>query len=79
MPHLTDRFVQLVPEGIRLKRQTSLFLVLALATLTRADAFNITNSPQYRNPEGRVTDAQFGEITTSYNERQVRFGLRVTF
>ncbi|MBA3762072.1 MAG: TonB-dependent receptor [Chthoniobacterales bacterium] len=45
----------------------------------RADAFNVTNSPQYRNPEGSVTDAQFGEITTSYNERQVRFGLRVTF
>lgn len=45
----------------------------------RADVFNLTNSPQYRNPEGNITDPQFGEITTSYNERQVRLGLRIVF
>lgn len=45
----------------------------------RADVFNLTNSPQYRNPEGTISDPQFGEITTSYNERQVRLGLRIVF
>jgi hypothetical protein len=45
----------------------------------RIDAFNATNSPHFNNPSGSFGSASFGQITGASGERQVRFGLRVTF
>ena len=57
----------------------------------RAESFNFTNTPHFNNPganvsnlrlnpDGSVLDLNgFGEITSSFGERQFRFGLRVAF
>ena len=55
----------------------------------RADIFNVTNSPQFNNPNGGFTPSPtgtfpfagntFGQITGAFGERLVRFGARVTF
>jgi hypothetical protein len=41
-------------------------------------AFNLTNSTHFNDPAGSFTGA-FGQITTSYGERQVRLGARLEF
>jgi hypothetical protein len=41
-------------------------------------AFNATNSTHFNDPSGSVTGA-FGQITSSYGERQVRIGARLEF
>ena len=43
-----------------------------------ASAFNLTNSTHFNDPSGSVTGA-FGQITTSYGERQMRLGARLEF
>jgi hypothetical protein len=47
----------------------------------RIDAFNVTNRPQYENPNGEFGNARFGQITTTRadTERVVSFVLRVLF
>lgn len=47
----------------------------------RAEAFNITNTPQFTNPDGNVTDGNFGLIsaTRQYSERQLQMAVRFTF
>jgi len=45
----------------------------------RADAFNVTNTPHFNNPNGAFGSATFGQVTTAFGERLVRFGARVTF
>jgi outer membrane receptor protein involved in Fe transport len=45
----------------------------------RADAFNLTNTPHFNNPNGSFGQATFGEISSSFGERLVRFGARVIF
>jgi Carboxypeptidase regulatory-like domain len=45
----------------------------------RVDAFNVTNSLHANNPNTTFGDATFGQITGSYGERLVRFGLRFVF
>lgn len=46
----------------------------------RADALNVTNSPNFNNPNGAFGNAAFGQVTgTVGGERLVRFGARVTF
>jgi hypothetical protein len=47
----------------------------------RIDAFNVTNSPHFENPERTFGNANFGRITAviANNERLIRFGLKVTF
>lgn len=45
----------------------------------RAEAFNLTNTPHYRNPVGNFESASFGKVLSSYGERQVRFALRLEF
>ncbi|HXG57385.1 MAG TPA: hypothetical protein VNJ03_18540, partial [Vicinamibacterales bacterium] len=48
--------------------------------LVNASAFNVTNTTHYRNPSGSFTTAStFGRITSSFGERQIRFGGRFTF
>ncbi|MEK7855913.1 MAG: hypothetical protein AAB288_07475, partial [Acidobacteriota bacterium] len=41
--------------------------------------FNVTNSPHYNNPSGSFTSATFGQSTSTFGERQIRFGLRFLF
>lgn len=45
------------------------------------DAFNITNTPHFNNPNGDFGNAQFGQVTGTIanSERVIRFGLRVVF
>jgi hypothetical protein len=45
----------------------------------RADAFNLTNTPHFNNPNGSFGSATFGEINSSFGQRLVRFGARILF
>ena len=48
----------------------------------RAEAFNLTNTPHFSNPNGNVNSSGFMTITGTNNnapERQIRFGARVSF
>ena len=45
----------------------------------RADAFNLTNTPHFNNPNGAFGSATFGEINSSFGQRLVRFGARLQF
>ncbi len=48
--------------------------------LVNASAFNVTDTTHYRNPSGSFTSpSTFGRITSSFGERQIRFGGRLTF
>lgn len=63
----------------------SIFKNLALTervkTELRAEAFNITNTPQFTNPDSNVGDGNFGLIsgTRQYSERQLQMAVRFTF
>lgn len=45
------------------------------------DAFNITNTPQFTNPDGGTNDANFGKITGTQNnsQREIQLAARFTF
>lgn len=45
----------------------------------RADAFNLTNTPHFNNPNGSFGSSTFGQVTSSFGQRLVRFGARVIF
>jgi hypothetical protein len=47
----------------------------------RAEAFNITNTPQFQNPDAYTTDANFGHITATrqYTNRQLQMAVRFLF
>ncbi len=51
----------------------------------RAEAFNVSNTPHFANPNGNVNSSNFGRILatqTAYalgGSRQFRFGLHLTF
>ncbi|MBA3439086.1 MAG: TonB-dependent receptor [Pyrinomonadaceae bacterium] len=45
----------------------------------RADALNVTNSPHFNNPNSTLGNATFGQVTSAFGERLVRFGLRIIF
>jgi hypothetical protein len=47
----------------------------------RIDAFNLTNTPHFDNPNGEFGNASFGQITTTIanSERVITFALRVLF
>lgn len=46
----------------------------------RIDALNVTNSPNFNNPDGAFGSPTFGQINSTVGgERLVRFGARVTF
>jgi hypothetical protein len=52
-----------------------------LATELRAEGFNITNTPQFQNPDSYTTDGNFGHITATrqYSERQLQMAIRILF
>lgn len=47
----------------------------------RLDAFNVTNTPHFNNPNSTFGNANFGQVTTviASSERSMRFGMRLTF
>ena len=51
----------------------------------RAEALNLTNTPHFSTPQGSVTNAAFGQITSTttasrlIDERYLRFGLKIRF
>ena len=51
-----------------------------IASEFRLESFNFTNTPHFSNPNGGFGTAGFGEVTTAQqDQRQIQFGLRVTF
>ena len=51
------------------------------ATELRAEAFNITNTPQFQNPDSYTSDGNFGHITATrqYSSRQLQMAIRLLF
>ena len=48
----------------------------------RGEFYNLTNTPHFSNPDGSVTDATFGIISSSmtgYGNRQIQTAMRVLF
>jgi hypothetical protein len=48
----------------------------------RGEFYNLTNTPHFSNPDGSVTDATFGIISSSmsgYGNRQIQTALRILF
>jgi hypothetical protein len=46
----------------------------------RVEAFNLTNTPHFNNPDGNVNSPGFMTITSAApDERQIRLGLRLSF
>jgi hypothetical protein len=45
------------------------------------DFFNVTNTPQFTNPDGTLTDANFGKITATQanSQREIQLAARFTF
>jgi hypothetical protein len=50
-----------------------------IAADLRVDAFNATNSPHFNNPGNQFGSPTFGQVNTSFGERFLRFGVRLTF
>jgi len=46
----------------------------------RAEAFNLFNHPQYYFPDSTITDAGYGQISsTRLDAREIQFGLKLLF
>jgi hypothetical protein len=51
----------------------------------RAEAFNVSNTPHFANPNGNVNSSNFGKILATQTadalgrSREFRFGLRLSF
>ena len=48
----------------------------------RAEVYNVTNSPQFRNPVNLFNASNFGRLTSTINnegEREFQFGVRIVF
>jgi hypothetical protein len=45
------------------------------------DAFNVTNTPQFTNPDGTLTDANYGKVTGTQldSQRELQLAARFTF
>ena len=52
-----------------------------LKTELRAEVFNLTNTPQFQNPDGNLTDGNFGRVTGTRlaSERQMQMAIRFLF
>jgi hypothetical protein len=45
----------------------------------RAEAFGVTNTPQFANPSATVGSTSLGIISSSTGDRQIRFGVKLSF
>jgi outer membrane receptor protein involved in Fe transport len=48
----------------------------------RGEFYNLTNTPHFNNPDGKVTDSTFGIVSSSlsgYGNRQIQTALRILF
>ena len=48
----------------------------------RVEAFNLTNTPTFNNPDAGLGDSTFGEVTATrygYNPREFQFALKLLF
>jgi hypothetical protein len=45
----------------------------------RAEFFNAFNTPQFGAPNGSTTSVDFGRITSASGERNIQFGLRLSY
>lgn len=45
----------------------------------RTEFYNLPNTSHFNNPDLGVTDSDFMQVTSSYGERQIRFGGRLTW
>ena len=45
------------------------------------DAFNVTNTPQFTNPDGGINDSNFGKVTStqSNSQREIQLAARFRF
>jgi hypothetical protein len=43
------------------------------------EAQNVLNTPQFGEPVGNLTDANFGRIVTGIGERRLQLGVRLGF
>lgn len=62
---------------VSLKRSFPLYDSLALDLM--AEAFDITNTPQFANPASNIASGGFGVITTSNANRTMRVSARISF
>jgi hypothetical protein len=62
---------------VSLKREFPLFEQYRLEFV--ADAFDVTNTPAFANPAANISNAGFGQVTTSNANRSLRLSGRVTF
>jgi hypothetical protein len=61
--------------------QKNIYLTHKYVLQLHGDAFNITNTPQFTNPDGVLTDANYGKITgvQQFSQRQLQLAARFTF
>ena len=61
--------------------QKNIFLTERYIMELHADAFNVTNTPQFTNPDGTLTDTNFGKITNTQldSQRELQLAARFTF
>ena len=45
----------------------------------RGEAFSLTNTPQWSNPDTGIGNRTFGYITSAGGNRQIQFGAKVIF
>jgi hypothetical protein len=47
----------------------------------RAEVFNVTNTPQFQNPDSYTSDGNFGHVTATrqYSNRQMQMAVRILF
>jgi len=45
----------------------------------RSEFYNLTSTPHFNNPNGNFNSGIFGQVTSSYGERQIQFALRLVF
>ena len=50
-----------------------------IATDFRVEFYNLPNTSHFNGPDSDVSSASFGQISSSFGERQIRFGLRLGF
>ncbi len=61
--------------------QKNLYLTERYVLELHADAFNVTNTPQFTNPDGGLTDTNYGKITGTEldSQRELQIAARFTF